>query len=80
MYRKNSRILRTQLLNQSPDKKAKVKPLKLEEDTDDGPGIDTEADPYTPLTVKDEKEIACSLKTTTFGLKKQTLKKRLCSY
>ena len=54
--------------------------MKLEDDTDDIPGIDTEVDLDTPPAVKDEKVITCSLKTTTFRLKKQTPKKRLRSY
>ena len=62
------------------NKKTKVKPVKLEGDTEDVPGIDTKADFDTPPAVKDEKVNTYSLKTTTFGLKKQTLKKRLHSY
>ena len=68
------------IIKPATNKKTKAKSVKLEEDTDDIPEIDTELHLDTPPAVKDEKVITCSLKTTTFRLKKQTPKKRLHSY
>ena len=64
------------IIKPATNKKTHVKSEKLEGDTDNIPGIDI---PEIPV-VKNERVITCSLKTTTFGLKKQPPKKRLCSY